>query len=699
MRRLTRRAAREDGAISVMAAALALAMLLSTALAVDVGRVAYVSRDQQGVADRAAMDAIRVIKASTADTLAELYGEVVDAVDQSLDRNPGSSGTAEGRTVDQLHIGRVQDGTFASICGSRDDCASADAAGTWGPGDVSAVHVTVDSVVRFLFAIGAPTADGSDIVGRRVAKVAEAVIGDPRGAVSAATSLVDLDDGVARTLLRRLLGAEVELSLVGWNGLLQTDVRLRDIAAQVGAGSPSELLDVELTVNELADVLVTILSADSDLSAEVETTLAELASTTLGVGLGPVRLGDLLVIDPSAGGSALDATVDAAGLLLGFAQVANHANAVSIDLDVAGTPITVRIVEPPQIAIGRPGKDAGGNWFTQASTAQLRVDAGLPLSFASATVARSGSYSAALFRDRIDAISGCLEAVNQASDAAGTIRSDIEDAADAFEEAAGLLGLVVDALVATIDSLLGTLDALVATVSCLLTPNSTRDAIKSDLHELVDAYENLVAAVVSALDDDVAGVPVADTPVLRVMLASGSVALDAIDCSDPLGADTHIEGQAGQVLLTSASRIASNPEDPGHQTATLLDLDLQVIGEVRATLSGDVSLGSFEDEHTFVGPFASDSETFSSGTLGLGSVLEQLTLTVTPAEALGLPASRVVDPAVASLSAALGAATSGVDTALARIRNVLGVDLGSVEARVLGARCEGPPRLLPRQMD
>ena len=89
MRPLTRRAAREDGAISVMAAAMMLAILMSTALAVDVGRVAYVSRDQQGVTDRAALDAVPVLDQVPVGTpmLSEWWIKLVTGVDATTAGN------------------------------------------------------------------------------------------------------------------------------------------------------------------------------------------------------------------------------------------------------------------------------------------------------------------------------------------------------------------------------------------------------------------------------------------------------------------------------------------------------------------------------------------------------------------------------------------------------------------------------------
>lgn len=138
----------EQGAISVMAAALLVASLLATSLAVDVGRVAYVSRDQQGVTDRATMDAVRGLRDSTALSLEGLYTETAVVVDEALGRNPGSTGTAQLRRVDGLVLGRVVDGAFEAICGvqpswvvanSLQTCTTADYEGTYTVDDVSAV--------------------------------------------------------------------------------------------------------------------------------------------------------------------------------------------------------------------------------------------------------------------------------------------------------------------------------------------------------------------------------------------------------------------------------------------------------------------------------------------------------------------------------------------------------------------------------
>ena len=87
----------EDGVISIMTAVMAMTLLIATSLAVDVGRVAYVSRDQQGVTDRAVLDAVSLLGPDlppTALTLGDVHSAVELALQQSLVENPGAAGTA-----------------------------------------------------------------------------------------------------------------------------------------------------------------------------------------------------------------------------------------------------------------------------------------------------------------------------------------------------------------------------------------------------------------------------------------------------------------------------------------------------------------------------------------------------------------------------------------------------------------------------
>lgn len=688
----------ERGAISVMAAMMTLAAVLATSLAVDVGRVAYVSRDQQGVTDRAALDTIHELRDHDASTLSELFTLVSTTVGLTMDRNPGSNPTAaDTRQVEGVVLGTEDSPGFAAICGVEPtwmqdqrtaegqaqvpDCTTADSLGTHGMGDVSAVEVFTTSDVPYLFAIGAAEA------ARTVDKRARASFGNPVGTVSAASTAVDLNDGLATQLLSRLLGADADLDLIGWNGLANADVSLRQIGTQLGVGSLEQVLDAQVTVAELASVIASVLTNESaDPDVDVQTTLLDIVQLGTEVTLGTVRLGDVLLVDPASGSSALDATVDASSLLMALGQqalvaaaVANGENFATIDLavlDLAGA--SVQLIEAPQVAIGRPGMKDATTWHTQARTAQARLNLELPLN--NGTVAPgAGSYSPDDFRSRIDNAGNCVQA--------SSIESDIEDAIDAYEQAgrdAGLLVSVLDAVLSPVTGLLG------GVIDCL-TPMSM---IREDLHELVDAYEDLVAAVAGVFGPD-GSIPVAENPVLSVRLASGAVALDTIACTNPYEVGVAIEGSLGDVVLTSTARLDPAGGDPTPVPVTLLDMDLGVFGRLSAILGSDVELGSWEDTHLFAEPLPSTSYVSSAGNVGLDNVLDDLQLSLGGTQVLGLPIGDSTDPIVQAVLDALGAVLAPVDSLVSSTLDVLGVDLAELEARVLGATCEGPPRLLP----
>ena len=705
----------ERGAISVMAAVMVMATLVATSLAVDVGRIAYVSRDQQGATDRAVLDAIHMLEDHSAATLTGLWDEVQDEVLESMDRNPESGTSGGSRALAGVVLGMVQDATdFVAICGTRPpdewfdpapaplpSCADIDAAGTYGAADVTAIEVYVGSAVPFLFALGA------DEGGREIHKSATGAIGDPIGAVSAATSEVELNDGLVTLLLSELLGADAQLSLVGWNGLATTDVTLRDIAARVNAGTIDQLLSTQLTVGELADVLADVLAADSDTTADVQATLLELANATLGVGLGPVSLGELLVVDRQAGASALDTSVDAAGLLLGFAQLANKEHGVAMDLSALGVAgVTASVIEAPQIAIGRPGQDDLGNWRTQAHTAQVRLDVALPLADVATSAVPTNLEDSEIdaevqsFRDRIDAIpetvSGCFDALEEGNTSIdGSIASDLEEALEAVRAGAQQLGLLTSAISDTIDGTLSLLGGLLNGLGCalVLTAPSTAASIKADLLDAVTEYETLL----DQLSGTTATTDGGTAPVLSVQLASGDVALSDVRCTEPMEGDTFVEGDAASITLTNGDALLANAADPAEVPVQLLDVDLGLLGSVSVTIGGDVSLGASSDTLTFLGPWAADAQVLNAASVGAGTLLSSLQVDATETQVLGLPLGDAATQLLTSVTTSLDGILGEVDLyVLAPLLDVLGVDLGNVHARVLDADCEGPPRLLPR---
>jgi uncharacterized membrane protein len=376
-----RRAAAEDGAISILTAALLAGLIAATSLAVDVGRVAYVSRDLQGATDRAALDAASVL-VDPSPTLAETCTRVWDEITASLARNDASVGVAGADHGWLGEVGRLEaDGTLDVFC-SRDG-ADGFVSARAVPPYPTAVRVTTTNRVDYLF-----TLSGG---GRDLDRVAAALVdltdlpstirtplpipgqGEPTAVVQAGSTMASLREGVLAELVHVLLDpdGEVALDLVGWRGLATTMVRLGDLAAELGVGTVDELADVEVTVEGLLRATLRALQAGgADLDASVASDLGLLADASAGL-TGPVQLGEILRLATS-GSEGADATVEVLGLFLAAAQAANTANAVDVSALVPGAvEATLTLIEPPVIAIGPVG--------TSAETAQATLDLRFPL--------------------------------------------------------------------------------------------------------------------------------------------------------------------------------------------------------------------------------------------------------------------------------------------------------------------------------
>jgi uncharacterized membrane protein len=190
----------EGGAIAVMAAALVLALLASTALAVDVGRTAYVSRDQQGATDRAALDGVRLLHQAILDgeTATTLVDHVhATAVDSMQVRNPAAGGT-ERRSLYRVDLGRVGGGGFELVCGKHyleagdeapgDETSPPACEGSVAELNVDAVRLWTHSEVGYVLPLGSQRST-------ELRKMAVAT-SDAIGSISAATTTAALESGV-----------------------------------------------------------------------------------------------------------------------------------------------------------------------------------------------------------------------------------------------------------------------------------------------------------------------------------------------------------------------------------------------------------------------------------------------------------------------------------------------------------------------
>lgn len=620
----------EEGSVLVLTAMLLVALVAASAVAIDLGRIAVSSRDQQGATDRAALDAVLAI--ASADPIA-----VGDAALDSLERNLGMSrdgGVSSGRT----HT------VEAVACGTGESPTPA----PWSSAD--GVEVITESTVRSLF-LGTT----SSIERRAVACVRSV------GAVSAASTTASIDDGLLSELLSALLGGDVSLDLVGYRGVADAMVDLSVLATEAGVGTLDELLSTQMSVADLIDANVAALRADAGnavalgLADQLEAMKAGLA-----LGLDDIVLGDVLSLDSGAETAGAALAVDGLDLVLAGLQLANKDRAIDLELSVGGDllPVTLTVIEPPVIAVGRPGRHADGSWRTEATTAQLRLAIGLPIGTADAPA------TSVLTQDQADRIADYRARITAAT-STGQVRAigdelkaELEQVKQHLEDHGyTTLAAAVGALITGLVSLLA---SIVAGLLCILTPLA---CAKTEMRKEVDKYENLLGQI----NAEAAGTPPPSTrPMLTVTTGEGWARLASVGCGDPRSVGVELQARAAHVGLPP-TRL----------------LDLGPLGTI--TIALDASLGTDASAQLFVldaPPFPTASERHGGGTVGLGSLLGSID--TSGSQLLLLPVGQVVTLVSSALSPVLDA----VDTALlAPVLDVLGADLGVVEGRVLDASC------------
>lgn len=376
---------RQRGVIGLLGAIVMLLVAVCIALALDTGRLYMEKRNLQRVADLAALSV-----ASRCETLSSC----VQAVTYAQDVLEDNGYARELVDSDGITLGRVRledvAGEGGSISYRRYEFDSSLAQ--------DAVQVVLkDSVSPPLMAAFMPDDDSSDdhtitlqstAVARKTSYVAFSV-------GSRLASLDSSESSLLAPLLGGLLGSDVPLSLVGYEGVLDTRITLLELASEMpGLGvdlaalTVDEVLNTSVTLSELLEVSKSVLS-DRGLLASDLALLDEMQSAmSLDVETADISLGELLDIRSAEGvddTEALKAGVRLGDLLGTSLLLANEGSAIALrELDVDLTAVTANVdltvIQAPQIAMGPSGCTDGNacdgsNWKTTGKTAQLGLDA------------------------------------------------------------------------------------------------------------------------------------------------------------------------------------------------------------------------------------------------------------------------------------------------------------------------------------
>lgn len=350
---------RQRGAVAVMTSVFILFIALGcAALVIDTGRLYLEQRSLQRTADAVALDTAQQSGLCGS-------GDVDDAtvLAQAAAVRNGFEGEFGG-SGNEVLLGRLED-----------------AGGRWqffpDEDDAEAVHVQVSRTVPASLILGG-------LFGQEVTLSKQATARRiPRATIGVGSGLLSVDSTespLLDALLGGLLGSDVSLDAVSYEGLAAARISLADLLeADSTAGSINELLNSDVTLLGALELFAEAASQANAASADLNGLLGasgEIRDVTL-------RLADILNVASPTPASGLQADIGLLDLISATALLANQHNAVTvplgIGLEVGGltnvaAELDLFVVEPPQFAIGPPGRDQNGNWRTEAHTAQVRAN-------------------------------------------------------------------------------------------------------------------------------------------------------------------------------------------------------------------------------------------------------------------------------------------------------------------------------------
>lgn len=357
---------RQRGAIGLMAALTMGLALVFMLLTVDSGRLYLEQRKLQRIADMAALEAAGHDGACTgsgpqASTLART----------AATRNGHSPLNPLIANCGYLRTGNDNLRTFTAD-NQRNE----------------AIKVEVSNVVVTSFAGGIYALVQGGAIARTTTLRASAVAaspGPPQAMLSIRSTLLQVSSMQSAILnaLLKAIGASTQLTVLGWQGIADTQLNLLNYLdalsteLKLNLGDYQQLLDFQTTADKLLDVAVKVLQ-QSGAAVEVTGDLLKLAADLKG----PITLGQLLNLQTGTVQAGLDANVQVLQLVQAMIQLAANRQAVNAEIPITALGLIngrvyLRVIQPPQnSAVGDPRSDE-----LRVHTAQIRalVSLDLPL--------------------------------------------------------------------------------------------------------------------------------------------------------------------------------------------------------------------------------------------------------------------------------------------------------------------------------
>ncbi|MGJ7614883.1 MULTISPECIES: TadG family pilus assembly protein [unclassified Variovorax] len=365
MRPSNQRTARRQFGSVVINATIALSLLVIVLVGTELGYLFFMKRELQKTADLAAI-----------------------AGAQSL--GPADCGAAQQAAVingnSNIPIGLDAVTTQEVVCGHWDSEKRDPPLhfGTPGIGQkLNAVHVTLTRRPALLL----PSLPGNEQ--RPITVEALAAQQQPMASLTIRNTLVAVDDTkspLLNAIFGGLLGGSLNVSALGWNGLLTSDIKLLDfldqlkIALTISAGGYDQVLNTQADVGTLLQAMVVALQKSGQTAQATITALQQLQAAAQISAIKPMlKVADLLNIETGTTAAGLKGDLQLFQLVSGVVQLANGKNAAAIALDIpslAGitASVKIKIVEPPQVsAVGNPNLIDPGAGITDPNKIYVRT--------------------------------------------------------------------------------------------------------------------------------------------------------------------------------------------------------------------------------------------------------------------------------------------------------------------------------------
>ncbi|WP_057093862.1 hypothetical protein KV708_24250 [Comamonas thiooxydans] len=344
---------RQSGSVATLGALWLMIALICLAT-IDIGNVFWQKRELQKIADLAA--------------LAGASG----ALDQTSCRtNAERNLLLNGSVVSEL---------VTAQAGRWDKSANPFFGSVSKASDINACRVTFRRTVPYLFvfAVGAER-------GRQISAQATAMQSARIARLSVRSTLLTLDtekSALLDAVVGGLLGGKINLGVAGWQGIANSNISLLTffdalaIRAGLNVGDYDQVVKTKVTLDKVMLAMLDALPQQGSLAA-----VNALNALALGVGNIQIALQDILKLGTGLGSEALRTDVNVLDLVTTVAQLANSQNAakvgVNLNLGLVEVGLNLKVIEPPQSAIGDPVRDR-----IEAKTSQIDLVTGLKLNLA-----------------------------------------------------------------------------------------------------------------------------------------------------------------------------------------------------------------------------------------------------------------------------------------------------------------------------